>query len=76
MPFSKKHMKPHTPSRTASFRRIVSPILASVFAFTAALRADAEPSYWSWAATPPMGWNSYDAWGSSVTEAEVLANAR
>lgn len=23
-----------------------------------------------------MGWNSYDAWGSSVTEKEVLANAR
>jgi hypothetical protein len=27
-------------------------------------------------ATPPMGWNSYDAFGDSVTEAEVLANAR
>jgi len=23
-----------------------------------------------------MGWNSYDAWGTSVTEKEVLANAR
>jgi hypothetical protein len=23
-----------------------------------------------------MGWNSYDAWGTSVTEAETLANAR
>jgi alpha-galactosidase len=28
------------------------------------------------AATPPMGWNSYDAFSDSVTEAEVLANAR
>lgn len=27
------------------------------------------------ARTPPMGWNSYDAFGDSVTEAEVLANA-
>ena len=35
-----------------------------------------EPSYWKWAPTPPMGWNSYDAWGTSVTEKEVLANAR
>ena len=35
-----------------------------------------EPSYWNWAPTPPMGWNSYDAWGSSVTEKEVMANAR
>jgi hypothetical protein len=25
--------------------------------------------------TPPMGWNSYDAFGDSVTEAEVLTNA-
>lgn len=36
----------------------------------------AEPRYWKWASTPPMGWNSYDAWGSSVTEDETLANAR
>ena len=27
------------------------------------------------ALTPPMGWNSYDAFGDSVTEAETLANA-
>lgn len=27
------------------------------------------------APTPPMGWNSYDAFGSSVTEDEFLANA-
>jgi alpha-galactosidase len=28
------------------------------------------------AATPPMGWNSYDGYGDNVTEAEMLANAR
>ncbi len=28
------------------------------------------------AATPPMGWNSYDCFGDSVTEEETLANAR
>lgn len=27
------------------------------------------------APTPPMGWNSYDCYGTSVTEAEVKANA-
>src|SRR6185436_2287037 len=27
------------------------------------------------AATPPMGWNSWDCYGPSVTEAEVKANA-
>lgn len=26
--------------------------------------------------TPPMGWNSWDCYGTTVTEAEVLANAR
>ncbi len=34
------------------------------------------PTQWSLATTPPMGWNSYDAFGTSVIEAEVLANAR
>jgi hypothetical protein len=33
------------------------------------------PAYWQWAPTPPMGWNSYDTFGDSVTEAETLANA-
>ena len=27
------------------------------------------------AATPPMGWNSYDCYGDNVVESEVLANA-
>ena len=27
------------------------------------------------ALTPPMGWNSWDSFGTSVTEAEVKANA-
>ena len=51
---------------------------AVLAALPAVLRADspvASPAYWNWAPTPPMGWNSYDAWGSSVTEKEVLANA-
>ena len=26
--------------------------------------------------TPPMGWDSYDAWGTSITEDETLANAQ
>jgi alpha-galactosidase len=28
------------------------------------------------AVTPPMGWNSWDCFGTTVTEAEVLANAQ
>jgi alpha-galactosidase len=36
----------------------------------------ADPDYWAFAPTPPMGWNSYDAWGTSITEDETLANAQ
>lgn len=34
------------------------------------------PAFWTWAQTPPMGWNSFDSYGDSVTEAEFLANAQ
>ena len=33
------------------------------------------PTYWAWAQTPPMGWNSYNSFGDSVTEAEFRTNA-
>ena len=33
------------------------------------------PDFHAWAATPPMGWNSWDCFGPTVTEAEVKANA-
>jgi len=36
---------------------------------------DAQPPIKLLAPTPPMGWNSYDCYGVSVTEAEVKANA-
>ncbi|HLP77892.1 MAG TPA: glycoside hydrolase family 27 protein [Candidatus Paceibacterota bacterium] len=55
----------------------VSFVALAAFAMT--LRADVptpEPAYWKFAATPPMGWNSYDALGTSITEPETLANAR
>ena len=32
-------------------------------------------NFHSWAPTPPMGWNSWDCFGPTVTEAEVKANA-
>jgi len=31
--------------------------------------------FWQLAKTPPMGWNSWDCFGPTVTEAEVKANA-
>jgi alpha-galactosidase len=35
----------------------------------------AEPTFWSWAQTPPMGWNSWDCYGAGVWESNVLENA-
>jgi hypothetical protein len=34
-----------------------------------------EKQFWQYAKTPPMGWNSWDCYGPTVTEAEVKANA-
>ncbi len=34
-----------------------------------------EKVFWQLAKTPPMGWNSWDCYGPTVTEAEVKANA-
>lgn len=33
------------------------------------------PKFFSWAITPPRGWNSWDCFGPTVTEPEVKANA-
>lgn len=38
--------------------------------------ADADLPFHAWAATPPMGWASGGSFGTSVTEAEFLQNAR
>ena len=45
-------------------------VAAGAFALPRVARAAAV------AATPPMGWNSYDAYGTTITEAQFRANAR
>src|SRR5436305_14535948 len=50
--------------------RIIPALFFSFLASFSVLAA-AEPP----AARPPMGWNSWDAYGTTVTEAEVKANA-
>ncbi|MBN1559069.1 NPCBM/NEW2 domain-containing protein [candidate division KSB1 bacterium] len=37
--------------------------------------APANLAFLQWAPTPPMGWNSWDCYGPTVTEKEVKANA-
>src|SRR5512139_365360 len=34
-----------------------------------------EPAFLGWAPTPPMGWNSWDAFGTTITEAQAKAQA-
>ena len=37
--------------------------------------AQAGPPYHSWPPTPPLGWNSWDCFATTVTEAQAKANA-
>ncbi|SER60812.1 glycoside hydrolase family 27 protein [Pedobacter rhizosphaerae] len=46
-----------------------------VCGMTSFTQAQTNSSFKSWAETPPMGWNSWDCYGSTVTEAEVKKNA-
>lgn len=51
-------------------------ILVIIFFCTSILYAQStNQNFHQWAATPPMGWNSWDCYGPTVTEAEVKANA-
>lgn len=50
-------------------------LIASFLLIAMHLRAQTSGKFHSWAATPPMGWNSWDCFGPTVTEAEVKANA-
>jgi len=36
---------------------------------------ESAPEFWSWAATPPMGWNSWDCFATTVTEEQTKAHA-
>ncbi len=37
--------------------------------------SDVAPAFRAWAPTPPMGWNSWDCFGTTVTEAQVREQA-
>jgi hypothetical protein len=66
-------MTPHkSPCRLPAL--LLSPYF--VLAQLLPVNADPAPGYWQWAPTPPLGWNSYDAWGTSINEDQVLANAQ
>jgi hypothetical protein len=49
---------------------------ASVLSDASQNSADDMATFREWALTPPMGWNSWDCYYSSVTEKEVMQNAQ
>ncbi len=51
-------------------------VSAICFMLSVAATAQDMDTFRTWALTPPMGWNSWDCYYSSVTEREVLQNAQ
>ena len=49
--------------------------LAAGGLLAAADGAEPAPAFWQWAQTPPMGWNSWDCFATTVTEIQIKAQA-
>ena len=56
-------------------RQVLASVILALPCLLAGPPAFAE-GFGQWANAPPMGWNSWDSYGSSVTESEVRANAQ
>ncbi|MET4105992.1 NPCBM/NEW2 domain-containing protein [Hymenobacter sp. UYP22] len=61
--------------RPSLFHLLTGAALATAALPATAQKAVSTPDFHQWAPTPPMGWNSWDCYGPTVTEAEVKANA-
>ncbi len=55
-------------------RCVMASTLAILFALPISAIAQEKNEFHQWASTPPMGWNSWDCFGPTVTEDEVKAN--
>jgi DUF1680 family protein len=58
-----------------AFAAKVLTLLPALLAFTALGQETASKSLLDWAQRPPMGWNSWDSFGNTVTEAQTKAQA-
>src|SRR5664280_2029021 len=54
---------------------ILSILFVTLCALAICQNKSANMDFLSWASSPPMGWNSWDAYGPTVTENEVKSNA-
>ena len=69
----------YKPSTKMKFSNTFLLLVLLFFISSFQLKKKAEPfakgEFKTWAQTPPMGWNSWDCYGSTVEESEVKANA-
>jgi len=57
-------------------KRVLEAVAILVCMFVSRLaNGDDVKNFLNWAPTPPMGWNSWDCYGTAVTEAQTRANA-
>lgn len=64
--------------RQSSFRRLLGVLLLTSglsVATAAAMAAPPSNDFRRWAPTPPLGWNSWDAFGTTVTETQIKQQA-
>jgi alpha-galactosidase len=54
---------------------LLSVLYTSVSLISSGQNKSDNKDFLTWATTPPMGWNSWDCYGPTVTESEVKANA-
>ena len=75
LPLDSKPFNPWVDTLTFSMMstRIHLVALFSLSTATSLLAANpvSAPDYHAWAATPPMGWNSWDCFGTTITEAQT-----
>lgn len=56
-------------------KKIVSLLVLSIIVASGFLNAQEKPNHWQIAPTPPMGWNSWDIYGTTVTEQQIKEQA-
>jgi alpha-galactosidase len=60
-------------ARSISSKNLLKSVLLAIIVCAAC--TGKKTDFHSWTPTPPMGWDSWDCYGPTVTEAEVKANA-
>ena len=77
------HFKPTITKPRMELVKNTHPILTKLFLAAALLTASGQilltaqsaPLHWKFAPTPPLGWNSWDCFGTTITESQAKAQA-